>query len=201
MRAKHRNGSFRADFSPTGWGRDYTEGSAWQNSFAVPHDVEGLAALYGSRDAFLQKLNELFETAPDYEVVGYGGEIHEMTEMAAADFGQCAISNQPSFHLPFLYAELGEVDRSHFWTEKLCREAFSWRDDGFPGDEDNGTTALWYVFSTIGIYPLCPGKNEYVRTGKLVDAVRILGVPFDADAFHGNKILYQDIAGRQIPQK
>ena len=201
MRAKHRNGSFRADFNPTGWGRDYTEGSAWQNSFAVPHDVEGLAALYGSRDAFLQKLNELFETAPDYEVVGYGGEIHEMTEMAAADFGQCAISNQPSFHLPFLYAELGEVDRSHFWTEKLCREAFSWRDDGFPGDEDNGTTALWYVFSTIGIYPLCPGKNEYVRTGKLVDAVRILGVPFDADAFHGNKILYQDIVGRQIPQK
>ncbi|MBR5409565.1 MAG: GH92 family glycosyl hydrolase [Clostridia bacterium] len=190
MRARFRDGSFRPDFSPTGWGRDYTEGSAWQNSFAVPHDPEGLASLYGSKEAFFKKVDELFAAEPDYEVVGYGGEIHEMTEMAAVDFGQCAISNQPSFHLPFLYGVLGDTERSSYWTEKLCREAFSWRDDGFPGDEDNGTTALWYVFATIGIYPFCPGKNEYVRTKKLVKSVKIRGVEFDADAFSSNLIPY-----------
>lgn len=193
MRARFRDGRFRPDFSPTGWGRDYTEGSAWQNSFAVPHDVEGLSGLYGSREAFEKKLDELFEARPDYEVIGYSAEIHEMTEMAAVDFGQCAISNQPSFHLPFLYSAIGRVDKASFWTEKLCREAFSWRDDGFPGDEDNGTTALWYVFATIGIYPLCPGKNEYVRTKKLVNKVRIHGAEFDADSFVASIIPYSVI--------
>ena len=190
MRARFRDGRFRPDFSPTGWGRDYTEGSAWQNSFAVPHDVEGLSGLYGSREAFEKKLDELFKARPDYEVIGYSAEIHEMTEMAAVDFGQCAISNQPSFHLPFLYSAIGRVDKASFWTEKLCRKAFSWRDDGFPGDEDNGTTALWYVFATIGIYPLCPGKNEYVRTKKLVNKVRIHGAEFDADLFDASIIPY-----------
>ena len=190
MRPRFENGAFRPDFSPIAWGRDYTEGSAWQNSFAVPHDIEGLAALYGGKDAFLKKIDELFATPPIYENAGYDAEIHEMTEMAAADYGQCAISNQPSFHIPYLYSALGDVDRTAFWTEKMCKEAFSFADDGFPGDEDNGSMALWYVFSTIGIYPFCPGKNEYVRTKKLVKSVKILGKPFDADSFTGNTIPY-----------
>lgn len=193
MRAKYMNGEFRPDFSPTSWGRDYTEGSAWQNSFAVPHDIEGLSELYGGKEKLIEKIDELFATPPVYEVTGYGCEIHEMTEMAAADFGQCAISNQPSFHIPYIYSELGEVEKTSYWVEKMCNEVFSYEDDGFPGDEDNGSMALWYVFSNIGIYPFCPGKKEFVRTKKLVKNVKISGKEFDADKFEGNKIAYEDI--------
>ncbi|MCH5198232.1 MAG: GH92 family glycosyl hydrolase [Oscillospiraceae bacterium] len=193
MRPKFENGEFRPDFSPTAWGRDYTEGSAWQNSFAVPHDIEGLASLYGGKEELIKKIDELFAASPDYEVVGYSCEIHEMTEMAAADFGQCAISNQPSFHIPYIYSALGDVEKTSYWVQKICEEAFSFEDDGFPGDEDNGTMALWYVFSSIGIYPFCPGKKEFVRTKKLVKSVRINGKVFDADSFTGNKIEYDCI--------
>ena len=193
MRAKYMNGEFRPDFSPTSWGRDYTEGSAWQNSFAVPHDIQGLAELYGGKEKLIEKIDELFATPPVYEVTGYGCEIHEMTEMAAVDFGQCAISNQPSFHIPYIYSELGAVDKTSYWVEKMCNEVFSYEDDGFPGDEDNGSMALWYVFSNIGIYPFCPGKKEFVRTKKLVKSVKILGKEFDADSFVSNKIAYEDI--------
>ncbi|MBQ6897503.1 MAG: glycoside hydrolase family 92 protein, partial [Clostridia bacterium] len=193
MRPKFEDGSFRPGFCPVAWGRDYTEGSAWQNSFAVPHDMEGLASLYGGREELLKKIDELFATPPVYENAGYGCEIHEMTEMAAADFGQCAISNQPSFHLPYIYSEMGDVDRTSYWVEKMCNEVFSFEDDGFPGDEDNGSMALWYVFSTIGIYPFCPGKNEFVRTKRLAKSVKLLGKEFDADKFTGNKIAYNDI--------
>ena len=193
MRPRFENGAFRPDFSPVAWGRDYTEGSAWQNSFAVPHDIEGLAALYGGKDAFLKKIDELFATPPVYENAGYDCEIHEMTEMAAVDFGQCAISNQPSFHIPYIYSALGEVDKTAGWVEKMCGALFSDDIDGFPGDEDNGSMALWYVFSCIGIYPFCPGKNEFVRTKKLVRSVRILGKEFNADAYAGNKIPYKDL--------
>lgn len=190
MRAKDSNGNFRPDFSPIGWGRDYTEGSAWQNSFAVPHDMEGLAELYGGREKFLEKIDELFSTAPDYEIVGYGCEIHEITEMAAADFGQCAISNQPSFHLPYIYSELGETEKTAYWVEKMCEEAFSYEDDGFPGDEDNGSMALWYIFGVLGFYPFCPGKNDFVKGKKQVKKSVINGREFDADEYK-NRIPYE----------
>lgn len=190
MRPKYENGEFRKEFSPTAWGRDYTEGSAWQNSFAVPHDMKGLAELYGGTDQLIAKIDELFATPPIYESVGYNCEIHEETEMAAADFGQCAISNQPSFHIPYIYSELGNVEKTSYWVGRICKELFSYEDDGFPGDEDNGSMALWYVFGTIGIYPFCPGRNDYVRTKKLVDKVFINGTEFNADAFDGNTVPY-----------
>lgn len=107
MRGRDSQGHFRDRFDPFDWGGDYTEGSAWQNSFNVPHDVEGLAALYGDREKLLHTLDALFAAPPRYNVAGYGIEIHEMSEMAAVDYGQCAISNQPSFSIPYLYAALG----------------------------------------------------------------------------------------------
>ena len=183
MRARDSKGEFRPDFSPIGWGRDYTEGSAWQNSFAVPHDIEGLAELYGGKDKLIAKIDELFNTPPEYEIVGYGCEIHEITEMASVDFGQCAISNQPSFHIPYIYSALGCVEKTAYWVEKLCEEAFSYEDDGFPGDEDNGTTAIWYIFGVLGFYPFCPGKPEYVKGKKQVVKAFINGEEFDAENY------------------
>lgn len=175
MRARHSDGSFRPDFNPYAWGRDYTESSAFQPSFFAPHDTEGLVELYGGKDRFIQKLDELFAAEPHFTVGGYGCEIHEMSEMAAVDFGQCAISNQPSFHIPFLYAAVGEQEKTDYWVNKICTELFSAADDGFPGDEDNGTMAAWYVFSTLGFYPLCPGTQAYVHFDPLVKKITMNG--------------------------
>ena len=174
MRAKDSNGNFRNEpFDCFGWGRDYTEGSAWQNSFSVPQDYVGLAALYGGKGEFLHKIDQLFATPPHYTPVGYPLEIHEMTEMAAVDFGQCAISNQPSFHIPFLYAEFGEKEKSHQIIKRMVDELFSYEDGGFPGDEDNGTMACWYIFAVLGCYPMCPGKAEFTVSGPIVDSAML----------------------------
>lgn len=183
MRGRDRDGNWTPDFDEFNWGGDYTEGGPWQSSFAVPHDLEGLAGLYGGREGLLQKLDTLFATPPYYNVSGYGQEIHEMTEMAAVDFGQCAISNQPSFHYPWLYAALGEKGKAVYWIRRIVNELFSYRPDGFPGDEDNGTMAAWYIFACLGFYPLCPGKAEYVASEPLVSRIRLNGKPliFPAD--------------------
>lgn len=180
MRGRDTAGNMAPNFDPLRWGGEYTEGCAWQSTFAVPHDIEGLAELYGGREKLVAKLDELFATAPEYTVDGYGGEIHEMTEMAAVDFGQCAISNQPSFHFPFLYALLGEAEKADQWVEKLIT-VFHATPDGYPGDEDNGATSAWYIFAVLGLYPVCPGmpsnpgkpsKAGYAHTKPLVKLLR-----------------------------
>ncbi len=193
MRAKDKNGNFRPDFTPFGWGRDYTEGSAWQNSFAVPHDMEGLAGLYGGKEKLIEKIDELFAAPPHYVIHGYNCEIHEITEMAAVDFGQCGMNNQPSFHIPYIYSELGNVEKTAYWVQKICDKLFSYEDDGFPGDEDNGTTAIWYIFSILGLYPFCPGKTEYVKGIKQIDKASICEKELDINKFNGNKIEYKDL--------
>lgn len=175
LRGRDKEGKVKAAFNPFDWGGDYCEGSAWQNGFSVCHDVEGLAELYGGREKLRSKLDELFATAPVFETGGYGEEIHEMSEMASVDFGQCAISNQPSFHLPWLYAALGARDKTEYWVEKLVNEAFSSAIDGFPGDEDNGTMAAWYIFACLGFYPLCPSKAEFVCAKPLFKEIKIHG--------------------------
>lgn len=177
MRGRDRDGKMAENFDPIVWGGEYTEGSAWQSSFAVPHDVEGLAKLYGGNEKMIEKLDQLFAEPPRYRVFGYGGEIHEMTEMAAVDFGQMAISNQPSFHLPYLFAALGAQEKTDYWVERLVKEAFSPTVDGYPGDEDNGSMSAWYVLATIGMYRLCPGKSEWIHSKRLVKLVKICGQP------------------------
>lgn len=175
FRGKDSNGQFRNEkFDPCLWGRDYTEGSVWQNGFAVQHDIEGLSELYGGTNGLKTKLDELFATPPVFRIGGYGSEIHEMSEMAAADFGQCAISNQPSFHIPYIYTAIGHKEKAQYWIKRIVTEAFSPYDDGFPGDEDNGTMSAWYIFSCLGIYPLCPGKAEYTAGIMCVDSAKIV---------------------------
>ena len=166
MRGKDQAGKFKADFCPHRWGGDYTEASAWQASLFVPHDIEGLASLFGGEDKLICRLDEIFAQKPLYKSGSYGGEIHEMTEMAQADFGQCAISNQPSFSIPYLYAYLGDKEKTEHWIKRICDELFTV--DAFPGDEDNGSMASWYILSCIGKYQICPGKNEWLELTPLV---------------------------------
>ena len=162
MRAKNEKGEMRADWNCFQWGGDYTEGSAWQNSFAVYHDFMGLAKLMGGREQLIRKLDDLFAQEPYYDIYGYGFEIHEMVEMAAVDFGQCALSNQPSFHIPYMYACMGRPEKTAYWVRRAMKELFNETPNGYPGDEDNGSMAGWYVFSSLGFYPVCPGVPEYV---------------------------------------
>lgn len=153
IRPKDSKGNFKPDFDPFTWGQDYTEGSAWQTSLFVPHDIEGLAKLLGGENSLIERLDKTLEAMPKYRVGGYGCEIHEMTEMAQADFGQIAISNQPSFHIPYMYAYLGEKEKSRELVSKMCK---LFTENGYPGDEDNGSMSAWYILSQIGKYPLCP---------------------------------------------
>lgn len=171
IRGKKADGTFPPNFSPIRWGGEYCEGAAWQNGFGVQHDVEGLCGLYGGKAALEAKLDELFATPPDFLIGTYPCEIHEMTEMSAADFGQCAISNQPSFHLPYLYAAIGRRDKAAHWVHRIMAEGFS--AENFPGDEDNGSMAAWYVFGVLGLYPLCPGKAEYLGIGTPAKSVAL----------------------------
>jgi putative alpha-1,2-mannosidase len=97
MRGKDCQGNMSEEFNPYAWGGEYCEGGPWQNSFGVYHDIDGLIELYGGKEEFIKKIDELFQSPPIYDVGRYGSEIHEMTEMANYDFGQCAISNQPAF--------------------------------------------------------------------------------------------------------
>lgn len=162
MRARQADGQWVPGFSPCRWGGPYVEGSAWQCGWAVYHDVPGLMSLYGGAGPFLAKLDELLATPPVFEVGEYRAEIHEMTEMAAVSFGQYAHSNQPSHHLLYLFALAGRPSTTQVWVRRVLDELYSSRPDGFCGDEDNGEMACWYLLSAMGLYPVCPGKAEYV---------------------------------------
>ena len=171
FRAKASNGEWRGDFDPFVWGYDYTESSAWQNVFGAPHALDDIASMLGGREGAIAKIDEIFATPPTFKHGRYGCEIHEMTEMAVQDLGQCAISNQPSFSIPFLYAYYGDKKKSDKVIKKIVKECFT--PDSYPGDEDNGSMSAWYIFATLGFFPICPGKKEYVETTPLVKGYKI----------------------------
>jgi predicted alpha-1,2-mannosidase len=162
LKAKDNKGNARADWSQFEWSFDYTEGSAWQNSFSVFHDMAGHAELMGGAGQMIKMIDKLFALPPIFEVGYRGKEIHEMTEMASVDFGQCALSNQPSFHIPYIYSYMGAPDNTCYQVRRAVKELFNPTENGFPGDEDTGSMSAWYIFSTLGFYPVTPATGEYV---------------------------------------
>lgn len=176
FRAKKTSGEFADNgFSPYTWGGANCECSYFQNRFSAVFDIDGMVMLYGGKEVFENKLDEFFDLEPKYEVGGYGQEIHEMSEMACADFGQMAISNQPSFHIPWLYSAIGKREKTTTVVKNLINNAFNSGVTGFPGDEDNGTMACWYIFACLGLYPICPGSGEFVCCDPSFDKIEILG--------------------------
>lgn len=161
FRGKDLAGNFVKDFDPSRWGGYFTESGAYQCLFAVPHALNEVAELLGGKQEALNRIDEIFEAEPRFRVHGYGGEIHEMSEMALADLGQCAISNQPSFSIPFLHAYFGQREISRAIVRRICEQYFT--PDSYPGDEDTGSMSAWYIFATLGKFPICPGKNEFVE--------------------------------------
>lgn len=158
--------------------------------------------LYGSREKFEEKLIELCNQRPNFNVEGYGFEIHEMSEMAAIEFGQVAISNQPSFHYPYLFSYIGKPWMATPLIKNLLTETFNDSPKGYPGDEDNGTMAAWYVFSSLGFYPVTAGSGQYVLGMPLWDKatlklssgqqLTILAEPNAPQQLFVNKLTFND---------
>ncbi|NNG10229.1 MAG: glycoside hydrolase family 92 protein [Arenibacter sp.] len=162
MRGKNENGEFMAPFNPFKWGDAFTEGNSWHYTWSVFHDIEGLANLMGGHEAFAAKLDEVFSLPPIFDESYYGFIIHEIREMQVANMGQYAHGNQPIQHMPYLYNYAGQPWKTQYWVRETMNRMYTPAPDGYCGDEDNGQTSAWYVFSAMGFYPVCPGTDQYV---------------------------------------
>ena len=161
MRGRNLDGSFQEPFSPYKWGGAFTEGNAWHYTWSVFHDVDGLAEAMGGKETFAQMLDSVFVVPPIYDDSYYGYRIHEITEMQVANMGNYAHGNQPAQHMIYLYNWAGQPKKTQKWVREVMDRLYSSTPDGYCGDEDNGQTSAWYVFSALGFYPLCPGSGEY----------------------------------------
>jgi len=164
MRPKDVEGHWFGTFDEFAWGGPYAECGPWQASWFVPHDPAGLTELMGGNRLFAEKLDRLMGLPPVFHFGAYKKCVHEMAEMAALRLGQCSLNNQPSFNIPYLYAAIGQPWKTQFWTRRACAELFNSTPRGFCGDEDNGSLASWYILSSIGLYPFCPGDPAYLVT-------------------------------------
>ncbi len=162
MRGKNQDGTFQAPFNPFKWGDAFTEGNSWHYSWSVFHDVQGLIDLMGGRQNFVKKLDSVFTLPPVFDDSYYGGVIHEIREMQIANMGQYAHGNQPIQHMAYLYGFAGEPWKTQHWVRQTMDRMYRPTPDGYCGDEDNGQTSAWYVFSAMGFYPVCPGTDQYV---------------------------------------
>ncbi|MDO6429257.1 GH92 family glycosyl hydrolase [Flavitalea sp. BT771] len=162
MRGKNQDGSFQSPFNPFKWGDAFTEGNSWHYSWSVFHDIQGLVDLMGGRKTFVQMLDSVFIMPPTFDDSYYGGVIHEIREMQIAGMGQYAHGNQPIQHMIYLYNYAGEPWKTQYWVREAMRKLYKPTPDGYCGDEDNGQTSAWYVFSALGFYSVCPGTDQYV---------------------------------------
>ena len=162
MRGRNADGSFMTPFSPLKWGDAFTEGNAWHYTWSVFHDVNGLVELMGGREQFVQMLDSVFVVPPLYDDSYYGFPIHEIVEMTVMNTGNYAHGNQPIQHMIYLYNWGGQPWKGEAHLRDIMTRFYSATPDGYCGDEDNGQTSAWYVFSALGFYPVCPGSNQYV---------------------------------------
>ena len=162
MRGRLKNGKFMSPFNPLKWGDAFTEGNAWHYTWSVFHDPQGLIQLIGGKDAFNQMLDSVFILPPVFDNSYYGYTIHEIREMQVMDMGNYAHGNQPVQHAIYLYGYSGQPWKTQYWIRQVMDKLYTPAPDGYCGDEDNGQTSAWYVFTALGFYPVCPGSNEYV---------------------------------------
>jgi predicted alpha-1,2-mannosidase len=162
MRGKNKDGSFQSPFNPFKWGGAFTEGNSWHYSWSVFHDVQGLIDLMGGKKIFTEMLDSVFVMPPVFDESAYGRVIHEIREMQVAGMGQYAHGNQPIQHMIYLYNYAGEPWKTQYWAREVMNKLYKPTPDGYCGDEDNGQTSAWYLFSALGFYPVCPASDQYV---------------------------------------
>ena len=161
MRGRNDDGSFQSPFSPLKWGNAFTEGNAWHYTWSVFHDPEGLIRLMGGRNVFIQMLDSVFNVPPLFDESYYGGVIHEIREMQIMNMGNYAHGNQPIQHMIYLYDWALQPWKTQQRIREVMNRFYTAAPDGYCGDEDNGQTSAWYVFSAMGFYPVCPGSGQY----------------------------------------
>lgn len=162
MRGKNKDGKFMAPFSPLKWGDAFTEGNSWHYTWSVFHDPQGLIDLMGGDDVFVSMLDSVFSVPPVFDDSYYGQVIHEIREMTVMNMGNYAHGNQPIQHMIYLYNYAKQPWKAQYWLRQVMDRLYTPTPDGYCGDEDNGQTSAWYVFSALGFYPVCPGTDQYV---------------------------------------
>ncbi len=171
MRGRNEDGTFQTPFNPFKWGDAFTEGNSWHYSWSVFHDIDGLKELMGGREEFVGMLDKVFDLPPVFDDSYYGFPIHEIREMQIMNMGQYAHGNQPIQHMTYLYNYAGEPWKTQARVRQIMDKLYTASPDGYCGDEDNGQTSAWYVFSSLGFYPVCPGQDMYVIGSPVFDKV------------------------------
>jgi len=162
MRGKNQDGTFQKPFNPFKWGDAFTEGNSWHYTWSVFHDIQGLVDLMGGKKEFVHMLDSVFVVPPIFDESYYGQVIHEIREMQIMNMGNYAHGNQPIQHMIYLYNYAGQPWKTQKWVREVMNRMYAPTPDGYCGDEDNGQTSAWYVFSAMGFYPVTPGSDQYV---------------------------------------
>jgi predicted alpha-1,2-mannosidase len=190
MRGKNEEGTFQSPFSPYKWGDAFTEGNSWHYTWSVFQDVEGLKQLMGGDDSFVAMLDSVFVVPPVFDDSYYGFTIHEIREMQIAGMGNYAHGNQPIQHMIYLYNYTNQPWKTQKHVREVLTKLYTPQADGYCGDEDNGQTSAWYVFSSMGFYPVCPGSGEYVFGAPLFSKITLQlenGKQFEIDAANNSR--------------
>ena len=183
MRGRNKDGSFATPFDPYRWGGSFIEGNSWHYTWSVFQDVQGLINLMGGNKVFVAKLDSVFSAPPIFAKKDFhGGVIHEMREMQVMNMGQYAHGNQPIQHMIYLYDYAGAPWKTQYWAREVMNKLYKPTPDGYCGDEDNGQTSAWYVFSAMGFYPVCPASAQYVTGAPLFKKITV-------SLENGNKIV------------
>jgi predicted alpha-1,2-mannosidase len=167
FRGRNSDGSWSTpdeEYDPYRWGYEYTEGNAWDYCTAVPHDGQGLANLYGGRQALSEKTDAIFQASKHYDVGSYRQIIHEMTEGYDVDLGQYKHTNQPVHHVIYMYNYAGTPWKTQYYVREVINRLYDsglGTGNGYLGDEDNGEMSAWYLFGAMGFYPVSVGRPEY----------------------------------------
>ncbi len=161
MVGKDNKGVFNPNFDAVDWSGEFCEGNSWHWSFCVFHDPQGLIDLMGGKKEFNTMMDSVF-VIPGKLGMESRGMIHEMREMQVMNMGQYAHGNQPIQHMVYLYNYSSEPWKAQYWIREIMNKLYTAGPDGYCGDEDNGQTSAWYVFSALGFYPVCPGTDEYI---------------------------------------
>ena len=173
MRGKNADGTFQSPFSPFKWGDAFTEGNSWHYTWSVLHDVDGLIGLMGGKKEFVKMLDSVFVVPPIFDESYYRQVIHEIREMQIMNMGNYAHGNQPIQHMIYLYNYAGEPWKAQHWVREVMDRMYTPQADGYCGDEDNGQTSAWYVFSAMGFYPVTPAVDEYVIGAPLFKKITV----------------------------
>jgi predicted alpha-1,2-mannosidase len=169
VRGRMADGSWRPDYDPL-WSHhtrsDFTEGNGWQYTWLVPHDVEGLITLFGSRELFLRRLDSLFNVAEEVKGENASPDISGL-------IGQYAHGNEPSHHIAYLFSMAGEPAKTETMVRRIMSEMYTSEKDGICGNEDCGQMSAWYIFSAMGFYPVNPADGKFILGSPALDEISL----------------------------